>query len=36
VLALAVELKAGTIETVLAISDLELGLAALLRRAREP
>lgn len=36
VLALAAELKKGTIETVLAMSDLELGLAALLRRAREP
>ncbi len=36
VLARAAELKAGTIETVLAMSDLELGLATLLRRAREP
>jgi hypothetical protein len=36
VLALAAELKAGTIERVLAMSDLELGLAALLRRVREP
>jgi hypothetical protein len=36
VLALAVELKKGTIERVLAMSDLELGLVSLLRRAREP
>jgi hypothetical protein len=32
----AAELKAGTIERVLAMSDLEVGLATLLRRVREP